>query len=163
MVVSEPIDSRQRHRERRSIYALEVIRSPDLGVLGQGMRFVLVGGSATGVYVLTTTLLADVAGLPFQLALSVGTCVALLMHFTLQRVFVWVHHEDFALPLRHQAGRYLLLAGMQYLVTTASTSLLPSALSIPTEAVYLGTVVVFASANFLIFRNRIFHPGGATP
>jgi putative flippase GtrA len=122
------------------------------------VRFALVGGSATGLYVLTTTLLADVAGLPFQLALSVGFCVAVLMHFTLQRVFVWVHREEFALPLHHQAGRYLVFAGMQYAFTSASTSVLPSALGLPTEAVYLGTVAILASANFLIFRNRIFHP-----
>jgi putative flippase GtrA len=113
------------------------------------------------VYVLTTTLLADFAGLPFQLALSVGFCVAILMHFTLQRVFVWVHREEFALPLHHQAGRYVLFAGMQYVFTSASTSLLPSTLDLPTEAVYLGTVAILASANFIIFRNRIFHAGEA--
>jgi putative flippase GtrA len=122
------------------------------------VRFALVGGSAAGVYVLTTTLLADVAGLPFQLALTVGAVAAALLHFTLQRVFVWTHREDFALPLHHQAGRYLLLVGIQYLCTSASTSLLPSALGVPTEAVYLGTVVILAAVNFLIFRNRIFHP-----
>lgn len=141
--------------------ALTVIRSPDLGIVGQGVRFTMVGGVATGAYVLTTTVLASFAGVPFQVALSIGFLVAIMMHFTLQRVFVWVHDEEFALPLHHQAGRYLLLAGLQYGVTTASTSLLPSALGIPTEAVYLGTVAIFATANFLIFRNRIFHPGDA--
>jgi putative flippase GtrA len=144
---------------QRASCALKEIRSPDLGIIGQGVRFVLVGGSATGVYVLTTTVLADIIGLPFQLALSIGFCVAILMHFILQRVFVWVHHEEFALPLHHQAGRYLLIAGLQYVFTTASTSLLPSALGLPTEAVYLGTVAMLACVNFLIFRNRIFHPG----
>jgi putative flippase GtrA len=148
---------------RRSVHVLQVIRSPDLGIFGQTLRFALVGGSSTGVYVVTTTLLATVAGVPFQLALSIGTCVALAMHFTLQRVFVWVHSEEFALPLRHQAGRYLLLVGVQYGLTTASTSLLPSALSVPIETVYLGTVVIYAAVNFFIFRDRIFHPGEAAP
>lgn len=125
------------------------------------MRFALVGGSAAAVYVLTTTLLADVVGLPFPVALTLGACAAVLMHFTLQRVFVWVNHEEFALPLHHQAGRYLLIVGIQYACTLASTSLLPSALGVPIEAVYLGTVVIFAAANFLIFRGRIFHPARA--
>ena len=107
---------------------------------------------------LTTTLLADVAGLPFPLALFVGACVAVLVHFTLQRVFVWVHSEAFALPLHHQAGRYLLIVGVQYVCTVASTSFLPSVVGVSTEAVYLGTVVIFSVANFLVFRNRIFHP-----
>jgi putative flippase GtrA len=114
------------------------------------------------LYLLTTTVLAAVVGLPFQLALSVGFCAAILMHFMLQRVFVWVHHEEFALPLHHQAGRYLLIAGLQYALTTASTSLLPSAFGVPTETVYLGTVAILASVNFLIFRDRIFHPEEAT-
>jgi putative flippase GtrA len=163
MVVCETIATKQTHRMRRSVDLLQVIRSPDLGTFGQTLRFALVGGSSTGVYVVTTTLLGSVAGIPFQLALSIGTCVALAMHFTLQRVFVWVHREEFALPLRHQAGRYLLLVGVQYGLTTASTSLLPSAVGVPVEIVYLGTVVIYASVNFFVFRNRIFHPGEPAP
>lgn len=138
------------------------IRSPDLGIVGQVLRFVLVGGSVTVVYVVTTTLLSSVAGFPFQVALLLGACVALLMHFTLQRLFVWVHREEFALPLRHQVLRYLMITGLQYGVTVASTSLLPSRLRVSTEAVYLGTVVVLALTNFLLFRSRVFHPGQPT-
>jgi putative flippase GtrA len=130
--------------------------------MGQVVRFALVGGSVTGLYVVTTTLLANLAGFPFQLALSIGVCVALLMHFTLQRLFVWVHHEEFALPIRHQIGRYLLITGTQYALTLASTLLLPSVLGVSTEAVYLGTVVILASTNFLIFRGRVFHTEDAT-
>ena len=78
-----------------------------------------------GVYLGTTTVLADVAGLPFQAALISGFCVALIVHFTLQRNFVWVHEDEFALPLRHQAGRYLVIAGVQYGVTAVSTLVLP--------------------------------------
>jgi hypothetical protein len=61
------------------------------------------------------------------------------------------------LPLPHQLGRYLLVAGTQYGVTAASTSLLPSAFGLPTEAVYLATVLLLVSANFLLFRHGIFH------
>jgi putative flippase GtrA len=131
--------------------------SPDAGILGQGVRFALAGGLVALVYTLTTILLADVAGLAFQLALLIGTCVGLAMHFTLQRVFVWVHHEEFALPLRHQVGRYLLVAVLQYGLTAASTSILPGVLGLPTEVVYLGTVAVLVSVNFVVFRSRIFH------
>lgn len=109
------------------------------------------------VYLATTTLLADVADMPFQTALAIGFCGALLVHFTLQRVFVWTHHEDFALPLRHQVGRYLAVAAVQYGVTAASTSLLPGALGAPTEVVYLATVATVISINFLVFRHAIFH------
>ena len=100
--------------------------------------------------------------MPFQAALAIGFCVGLMVHFTLQRVFVWTHHEEFALPLRHQAGRYLAVAAVQYGVTAASTSLLPSALGLPTEIVYVATVALIICVNFLVFRHGIFHSKPAT-
>jgi len=133
------------------------LRSPSSGLLGQGTRFGLAGGLVALVYLGTTTLLADVVGLPFQVALAIGFGVAISLHFTLQRVFVWIHHEDFALPVYEQAGRYLAVAAVQYGVTAASTALLPSALGISTELVYLATVAVILSVNFLVFRHGIFH------
>jgi putative flippase GtrA len=128
------------------------------GVVGQGVRFVLAGGVVALVYIGTTLILSGVVGVPFQVALLIGYCTALLLHFTLQRVFVWTHHEEFALPVHHQAARYLLVAGAQYGVTALSTAVLPSLLGLPTEVVYLATFAIIVSANFLVFRHRIFHP-----
>ena len=68
------------------------------------MRFALSGGTVALVYLATTTVLASVVGLPFQAALAIGFCVGLVVHFTLQRLFVWTHHEEFALPLGHQVA-----------------------------------------------------------
>jgi putative flippase GtrA len=141
---------------------LHLLRAPESGLLGQGVRFALAGGTVALVYLGTTTVLADVVGMPFQAALAIGFCLAIMVHFTFQRMFVWTHHEEFALPLRHQAGRYLAVAVVQYGVTVASTSLLPSALGVPTEIVYLATVAVVLSANFLVFRHSIFHSKPAT-
>jgi putative flippase GtrA len=121
------------------------------------VRFVLSGGTVALVYLATTTILANVAGLPFQAALAIGFCFSLVVHFTLQRLFVWTHHEEFALPLSHQVGRYLAAAGVQYGATAASTGLLPSAVGVSTEIVFLATVLLAVSANFLVFRHGIFH------
>ncbi|MGO9322624.1 MAG: GtrA family protein [Solirubrobacteraceae bacterium] len=121
------------------------------------MRFGLSGGIVALVYLTTTTILAEGVGMPFQAALAIGFCVAVVVHFTLQRLFVWVHHEEFALPLHHQLGRYLVVAAAQYGVTAASTGVLPSALNVPTEIVYLATFAVVLSTNFLVFRYGIFH------
>ena len=141
------------------------LRGPESGLLGQGARFALSGGTVAVVYLATTTILADVAGLPFQAALAIGFSVGLVVHFTLQRLFVWAHHDEFALPLHHQLGRYLAAAAVQYGVTAASTGLLPSALGVSTEIVYLATFAVVVCTNFLVFRNGIFHakPDGADP
>ncbi len=137
------------------------LRSSDSNIIAQVTRFALAGGLVLVVYLGTTTLLASVFGVPFQIALIIGFGLGLTLHFTLQRVFVWSHHEEFALPLHHQLGRYLALAATQYAVTAASTSLLPSRLGLSTEVVYLATAAVVTSVNFLLFRTRIFHPKAA--
>jgi putative flippase GtrA len=123
----------------------------------QGLRFVLTGGTVSLIYLATATTLADIVGVPFQVALAVGFSVGLVVHFTLQRHFVWRHREAFALPLGKQTGRYLTLAATQYSVIAASTSFLPPLLGVPTELVFLVTSAVVTCINFLLFRNLIFH------
>lgn len=144
-------------RGRRIRGLAHTLASPDSGLLGQGARFALTGGIVAGVYLGTTTVLAEVAGLPFQAALIIGFCVALVAHFTLQRNFVWLHEDEFALSLRHQAGRYLIIAGVQYAVTALSTLVLPRVLGLSTEVVYVATAAVMVAANFIVFRYGIFH------
>lgn len=129
-------------------------------MLGQGARFALAGATVALVYLASTTALADVVGLPFQVALPIGYSLGLIVHFTLQRVFVWAHGEAFALALHHQALRYLSVAAVQYGVTAASTALLPSALGVPTELVYVVTVALVTATNFVVFRHGIFHADG---
>jgi putative flippase GtrA len=34
----------------------------------------------------------------FQVALAIGFCVGLIVHFTLQRVFVWTHYQESPYP-----------------------------------------------------------------
>jgi putative flippase GtrA len=134
------------------------LRSPESGTVGQGVRFALAGGTVAVMYLATTTILAEVFDIDFQLALVIGTVTALLAHFTLQRLFVWVHHEEFALDLHAQVGRYLLVAAVQYGLTAASTAVLPGALDVPVTPVYLITALTLAAVNFVVFRGGIFHP-----
>jgi putative flippase GtrA len=134
------------------------LRSPESGSVGQGVRFAIAGGTVAVIYLATTTILAEVFDVDFQLALVIGTVTALLAHFTLQRLFVWVHHEEFALDLHAQVGRYLLVAAVQYGVTAAATAVLPDALDVPVTPVYLITALALAAVNFLVFRGGIFHP-----
>lgn len=142
---------------------IDDLRSPSSGLLGQLLRFGLVGSLVAVVYLTVTTLLYKVFGLPFQLALAVGFTTGLILHFTLQRLFVWIHHEEFALPLHHQLGRYLAMAATQYGVTAASTAWLPGVLKLDTEVVYLLTMVIVTTAGFLLMRLVIFHPDGGSP
>jgi putative flippase GtrA len=136
---------------------IQKLRTPDSGLLGQAVRFSLNGCTTAVVYLLSTTLLALVVGLPFEVALAIGFCLAIVVNFTLHRGFVWVHDEEFALPFRHQFGRYISVAGAQYGLTATSIALLPRALGLPTEVVYLATALLLTPVNFLIFRNIVFH------
>jgi putative flippase GtrA len=151
-----PHQSATSTRRPRPRLAIHLLRGP--GLLGQGTRYVLTGGTVAVVYLGTTTVLASVAGLPFQVALAIGYCAGLSVHFSMQRFFVWAHHEEYALPFRHQAVRYLAVAGAQYGLTAASTSILPGVLGAPVEVVYLATVAVLMSVTFVVFRHGVFHP-----
>ncbi len=152
-----------RPRESAAVRAVRRLLSPASGLLGQGMRYVIAGSIVALVYVLTTTLLAVVLGVPFRYALPIGFVLQLSVHYTLQRTFVWIHEERFALPFSHQMRRYLTVAGSQFGLTALSTSLLPHLVGLSTEVVYLATAGVLTSANFLLLRNVIFHPERAGP
>jgi putative flippase GtrA len=78
------------------------------------------------------------------------------VQFTLYRGFVW-RHPEYALPMHHQAGRYVTAAAAGYGFSAVCTSVLPSALGVPIEAVYVMTVVALPMINFLILRFVIFH------
>jgi putative flippase GtrA len=133
------------------------LRSPHSGLIGQLARYGAAGGFVTLVYLTITTVLSQVVGLPFEVALAIGFVCALALHFNLQRLFVWIHHEEFALPIRQQVGRYLAMACTQYAITALSTAVLPSATGLPTEVIYLLTLAVVTIAGFLLMRFVIFH------
>jgi putative flippase GtrA len=127
-------------------------------VVAQGARFALSGVVVSIVYITITTLLSEVSHLRFQVALVIGWSAAVAVHFTLQRTFVWRSKSSFALPFKHQVGRYMVVAVSQLGVTAASTAVLPPLLGVPAEAVYLATAALITILNFLVFRNGVFHP-----
>jgi len=129
-------------------------------LMAQGVRFVICGVIVSVVYISVTTIFAEVSHLRFQIALVIGWCSAVAVHFTLQRTFVWAH-RGFALRFRHQLARYALVAGSQLGVTATTTTFLPSVLDLPAEVVYLGTAFSLTAINFLVFRNGVFHPQSA--
>ena len=135
------------------------IRSPEWGLAGQGVRFAISGCLVAVMYVTVTTVLHEGFAVAFQAALAIGFVTSVALHFTLQRLFVWRHHERFALAVHHQAVRYLGMCAAQYAITALSTARLPSLLSLPVEVVYVVTMLTVAGVNFIVFRGRVFHPG----
>jgi putative flippase GtrA len=149
------------HAARRPLHIAHAfirdIRSPDWGLAGQGIRFAISGSLVALLYISVTTALHEAFAVPFQIALASGFAAGVMLHFTLQRVFVWRHHQSFALALHQQAARYLLVCCTQYGVTALATARLPSLLGLPVELVYLITMVGVTSVNFIVFRGRVFH------
>jgi putative flippase GtrA len=132
--------------------------SPEWGLAGQGFRYLVCGGAAAVLYISATTVLHEAFAVPFQVALAIGFLAGLSMHFTLQRIFVWRHHERFALAMHHQLGRYLIVCAIQYGITALATSRLPALLGVPVEVAYLLTMASLTGVNFVVFRGRVFHP-----
>jgi putative flippase GtrA len=126
-------------------------------LLSQGLRFAIAGAIVAGVYVGATMILHHVVGVAFEIALPTAFAIGLAVHFMLQRVFVWVQHEQFALAMHRQARRYLAISLAQYCVTASTTAVLPRAFSVSTDIVYLAVTVCVSTANFILFRTWVFH------
>ena len=107
-----------------------------------------------------TVVLAKGFGLPFEAAFGIGYALALITHFTLQRFFVWSHHEEFALPIHHQLGRYLPVALSNYGLVALAIAVLPRALGTSSLVAYLAATAFMTVVSFLIFRSRVFHAEG---
>jgi len=139
------------------------VLSPDLEIFGQGVRFVIAGGTVAVVYLTVTTVLSWGLGVRFQLALGIGFATGVLLHFTLQRVFVWKHAAGFALSYRAQIARYVLVAAAQYGATALVTAFVSEQLGVSPTAVYLVWMFVVTGLSFGIFRRGVFHPGESGP
>lgn len=154
------VTARSRLQPARGL--LRDIRSPEWGIAGQGLRFAIAGTIVAAVYITVTTVLHGLLGVTFQIALISGFTTGVIIHFTLQRVFVWRHYQKFALAIHHQALRYIGVCFIQYGLTALSTSQLPKTLGLPVEVIYLATAIGLAGLNFILFRGRVFHPETAT-
>jgi putative flippase GtrA len=123
---------------------------------GRAARFVIAGGAMAIFYLGLTSLLALI-GMPFQAALIVSFLAAVVVHFTLQRFFVWSQRGKYALPIRRQLQRYLPLVVVQYITTAVATAILPKRVGLPVLVVYIGFTLCYSLFNFLFFRGRVFH------
>jgi putative flippase GtrA len=120
-------------------------------------RYALAGAAVAITYIGLTLLLSGPGQLPIQAAILVGYVLAVALHFTLQRLFVFRDRSAFALSAREQAGRYVAIGFAQYAATAALTALLPSALGVSEQVAYVATVVVISALTFLLLRTRVFH------
>jgi putative flippase GtrA len=121
-------------------------------------RYAVAGAIVAMVYVGGTLLLSGPVGLPIQAAIPIAYVVAVALHFLLQRTFVFRHDGEFALSVREQIVRYLLIAATQYPATAALTALLPALFGMSDQVAYLITVAFISLTFFFVLRWGVFHP-----
>jgi putative flippase GtrA len=125
---------------------------------GPLIRYGIAGCCVAIVYLGVPLLLHDVAGLPIEVAIAIGYAVAIMLHFNLQRHFVFRHVDQFALTTRQQIGRYAMIAAVQYPTTALAAAFLPGLLHISSDAAFVVITLSISLTAFLMLRGHVFHP-----
>jgi putative flippase GtrA len=126
---------------------------------GQTFRFGLAGATVAAVYLAIPLVLNGILGVAIQITIPIAYLLAVSLHFTLQRHFVW-RVDEFALSARQQIGRYVVIGAVQYPTTALAIAFLPGVLGVSERAIFVCTTLAISSTSFLIFRGHVFHPLG---
>jgi putative flippase GtrA len=123
----------------------------------QPLRYAIVGALTALTYFSLTLLLAGPAGFPFALAMPCAYAPALMLHFVLQRVFVFRTPEGFALAMHNQARRYVVIGASQVVLSAIITSFVPDLIGVDERIVYVIATFALAGASYLMLRFHVFH------
>ena len=115
-------------------------------------------GAVVGLTHIGLVSLLVVAGVPIQLALALAYAVALVLHFTLNRQWVFAADSGYALHFSAQGVRYLIAAAISYAGTAVGVAVLPGALGIPDLAAFFLMTAVMACITFAILHLWVFRP-----
>ncbi len=124
---------------------------------GPGIRYGIAGIVVASVYLGVPVALNGGAGVPIEAAIPIAYVLAISLHFTLQRTFVWRHITEFALTTRGQLKRYGVMATVQYPTTAIATAVLPGLLHLPQRDTYVIVTLSMALVSFTFLRTLVFH------
>lgn len=95
---------------------------------------------------------------PRQIALLLAYVVALAVHFTLNRQWVFQREGEggYSLGLTGHGARYVALAVFLYGVTAASLAILPEATGLAPFVVWLITTGIIGALNFVVLDKLVF-------
>lgn len=94
--------------------------------------------------------------LPRQGALAIGYASALLLHFTLNRQFVFAETDGYARGLSSQGRRYLVTAVLVYGATALGLALVPDALGLGAFVSWLLVAYAIGVVNFVLLSRFVF-------
>jgi putative flippase GtrA len=119
-------------------------------------RFVFTGAVVAALYFGLLTALVVFADVPPQVALIVAFVSAVVVHFTMNRQFVFRSGTTYALHVTHQGIRYLGVVVGSYAVNALALAILPDLTGLHelvVIALTTGAVTVFT---FLTLRDWVF-------
>ena len=132
-------------------------RPAHIGFTLQLARFGVAGALVFGVYTGGTLLLSGPLGVPIVVAIALAYLVGVTLHFLLQRHFVFLDRDTFALPLKAQVSRYVVIGVCQYTLTSVAVTTLPHVIGASQQLVFVGVVVAISLFSFTVLRTAIFH------
>lgn len=124
---------------------------------GAAIRYGMAGCTVAVVYLGVPLLLNGVLGLWIQFAIAIAYAMAIVLHFTLQRYFVFRHVDEFALSGRQQVGRYAGIAAVQYPTTALATAFLPRLIGVSPRVMFVAITLCISGTFFLLLRSHVFH------
>jgi putative flippase GtrA len=127
-------------------------------VAGPLLRYCTAGATVAAVYLSIPIVLGAALDVPIQVAIPVAYIVAVSLHFTLQRHFVFGHVTSFALTAREQIARYVAIGAVQYPTTALASAFFPGLLGVSEPVVFVCTTLVVSTTFFLLLRSHVFHP-----
>ena len=124
------------------------------------VRFAFTGGLVAAVAFACMTVQLTVLDLPGQLALLITYLVSTLLHFALNRQWVWHGEHGYELHITAQGRRYLCVVILSYVINAVSLGWLPHLLGVPQLAVYFVVTSLLAVVSYLVFRHWVFGAAG---
>ena len=123
----------------------------------------VVTGALVGATHLGLVSLMVVGGVPIQVALALAFVIALAVHFTLNRQWVFSVDAGYALHFSRQGLRYLATAVVSYACTAIAVAVLPGVTGLPELAAFFIAAGAMACFSFVALSVWVFAaaPGGA--
>jgi putative flippase GtrA len=126
-------------------------------VAAQLVRYAFAGAATAAIGTTTVLLLSGVAGLGIQLAILCSYPLILIVHFALQRFFVFVDRETYTLAVTVQLRRYLVVSAGHYGCVAAGTALLVRLAGLDDQVAYVITILTMPIVMFVALRLGVFH------
>lgn len=119
-------------------------------------RFALSGFAVQAVYAAVMAICLIGIGFGRQGALAVAYSAALIVHFTLNRQFVFTRDDGYDHGVAAHGTRYLVTAAIVYVITATGLALLPEALGIAPYVAWLLITGSIAILNFVALGRLVF-------